>query len=161
MDLIEILRQFYNGFYLGENNTILTIYVQEGHAREFYNAFLEVVQPYELRTELVYEFVDESDAIVVKGKQELILLLAEYIKTLEGSFKSQDFVSIMAAKSFTSYVRAKFLGEESWSNMSDFNVWACQKCGHVMLWGSGRFPLQQPLMCPACGSYMYQKTHSY
>ena len=154
MMIIEVLRELYKTHYLGDNEVILTISLTQPKAGEFFRTFSEVI-PAELKTELVYEFVDEGDGIVVKGTKERVKELDDYLNQMKDSMVKQDVVGVVVSESFTKYLRKGI--EENFSGISSFNIYKCMKCGKVELFGYGSFPLSRPYMCPLCGSYMFQK----
>jgi len=153
----EIFQTLYKNYYIGDTETVLTINLIGNKAGIFYSAFNSVLQPESLKTDLTFEFVDESNAIVVKGNKEQILLLKQYLDNLEKSFKEQEIIQVLATKeSFHNHIKNGLT--EGTFDLQSYNIWSCGKCGYVMLWWKGRFPLQQPLMCPMCGSYQYRKS---
>jgi len=151
--MIELLKDLYNGYYLGDNEVVLTIYLTAPKAGEFYKTFIEVLQPADLRASLTWDFVDESDAIVIKGSKEVLVQLKDFLDMMGESFKVSDAVISQAVESDFS-VR-KMLIEHNLLN--DANVYECMKCGKIQLWGKYGFPIQMPVMCDSCGSYLFKK----
>ena len=161
MMIIELLKELYKTHYLGENEVVLTISLTQPRAGEFFSTFSEII-PSELKTELVYEFVDKSDGIIVKGTKERIKELDDYLTQMKESIAKQEINGILVSESFTGYLRKGIDINEGWSNLGSYNIYQCMRCGKVELFGPGNFPLTRPYMCPLCGSYMFQRqTASY
>jgi DNA-directed RNA polymerase subunit RPC12/RpoP len=150
--IINDLNTLYKGHFLGDNEVVLTIQLNQPSAGLFYKTFLEII-PIELKTELTYEFVDQSDGIVVSGTKERIKELDDFLLRMKDSMVQQDINGVIVSESFSKYIRDG-INENS---LQGLNVYKCMKCGKIEIFDNGSFPLVRPYMCPLCGSYMFQK----
>lgn len=153
--IIDELKMMYDSHFLGDNGIILTINLTGMLARKFHDLLTQII-PLELRDELVYEFVDEGDGIIVKGTKERIGELDIFLCGMEESFRQHEINSVLASESFRSYLKGKEILEGS-ASLDDFNIFKCSKCGKLEMFDRHGFPMVRPYMCSLCGAYMFSR----